>query len=123
MYSRLGEARADMLLITNENDQPLPMSKLFRTGSAQGKKRFESELKDVSGTKEYEDTTPEKRREAGAKFLAKLWENRDAGDVAQYNPKTFRLKIRTVALDDGKFTDDITLIAEMPVPQTEGGAK
>lgn len=123
MYSRLGEARADMLLITNEADKPLPMSKLFNVGSAQGKKRFESELKEVSGTKEYEDTTPEKRRQAGETFLANLWKDRDASDVAKWNPQLFRLKIRTVALEDGKFLDTTTLIAEMAVPQTEGGAK
>lgn len=122
MYSNLGkieDTSADLMLITNEADRPLPMSKLFDVGSAQGKKRFESILQKVAGTKEYEDAPPDKRRAAGEAFLAKLWEARDEDDVESFNPREFRLKIRTVAMRHGVFSDTTTEIATMTVPQPQ----
>lgn len=116
MYSNI-DTSADMLLIRNENDAILPMSRLFNVGSAQGKKRFESELKEAAGTKEYEEADPEKRRQAGVTFLTKLWAGRDKSDVAKLPqpPQKIRAVIRTIAMDGTDFSDTQTVIAELDV--------
>lgn len=122
MYSNIDHS-ADMLMVKNEKDEILPMSRLFNIGSAQGKKRLETELQKVAGTKDYEKTSPEQRAKAGSVFLTKLWEGRDKGDVDRlaHTPQRLRAVIRTVSMEGTKFKDEQFLMAEINVAQ-EGGA-
>lgn len=122
MYSNI-DTSADLLMIRNEKDEILPTSRLFNVSSAQGKKRFESTLKEVAGTKDYEDASPEKRQKAGEAFLKKLWESRDKSDVAKLSqaPQKLRAVIRTVSMNGSEFKDHETVVAELDVSK-EGGA-
>ena len=114
MYSNI-DTSADILLVTNEKDEVLPLSRLFNSGSAQLKKRFEKTLQKVAGTREYEDAPEAKRRAAGMEFLKDLWAGRDAGDVAKLPsaPLELRLKMRTVTVEGTQFKDATSGIAEM----------
>ncbi|MES2705906.1 MAG: hypothetical protein V4726_04815 [Verrucomicrobiota bacterium] len=122
MYSNL-ESSADMLMIRNERDELLPMSRLFNVGSAQVKKRFESTLREVAGTKNYEEVSPEKLQQAAGSVLKKLWDARDKGDVARLAqpPRKLRAIIRTVSMNGTDFKDEQTVVGELDVSQ-EGGA-
>lgn len=122
MYSAI-ESSADMLLVTNEKDEVLPLSRLFHSGSAQLKKRFEKELQTRAGTREYEKADPAKLQAAGEAFLSKLWEGRDAGDVAKLAtpPQLLRLKIRTMTMEGTRFVDETHVISEISVTPKAGG--
>lgn len=118
MYSSISDS-ADILFVTNEKDEPLPMSRLFNVGSAQSKKRFETYLKKVAQTRKYEEATEEQRRRAGEELLENLWAGRDEGDVADYAPRVLRLKMRTVSMRGNEFQDRSTLLAERLVDLPE----
>ncbi len=121
MYSNI-DTSANMLLVTNEKDEALPLSRLFNSGSAQLKKRFEKELQDQTGTREYQDVKPEQQVAAGQAFLRDLWAGRDKGDVAKLPapPQVLRLKIRTMTMNGTEFGDTIHPIADLAVTG-EGG--
>lgn len=122
MYSNI-DTSADMLLVTNEKDEVLPLSRLFNSGSAQLKKRYEKVLQKSAGTREYEKASESERRAAGEAFLKDLWADRDKGDVAKLAapPASLRLKIRTFTMEGTNFSDKMTPIAEW-TPAVEGGA-
>lgn len=73
MYSRL-DAESDVLFVTDQNDQPLPMHTLFGTGTANQKKVFMAELKKICNPKnrDTKHALLEEQREAGEKMVEKL---------------------------------------------------
>lgn len=99
MYSNV-EPSADVLLVTDQNDQPLAISSLFDVGSAQGKKRFEKELLAEAKTRDYENAKPEQVSKAAEKFLQNLWKDRKEKKTAALNLTALKARIITISLDE-----------------------
>ncbi len=70
MYSRISE-EADVVFVTDQDDQPLPMKALFKTSSATSKKMYKKELAEITNPlgRDSELATAEERRQAGAEVL------------------------------------------------------
>lgn len=70
MYSNISE-EADVVFVTDQNDQPLPMKALFKTSSATSKKMYKKELAEITNPlgRDSELATAEERRQAGAEVL------------------------------------------------------
>lgn len=99
MYSNV-EPSADVLFVTDEQDEPLAISTLFDVGSAQAKKRFEKELLTVSNTRDYEKASPEQVTRAAESFLQQLWKDRKPKRTDALNFQKLRARIITITLDD-----------------------
>ena len=75
MYSNL-DAEADILYVTDQADQAVPMDAVFRTGSGTSKKMYKKELNALTKTtgRKLEDATPEDRALAGRAVMGTLVE-------------------------------------------------
>ncbi len=115
MYSKV-DGRADILYITNEKDEPLPMRELFKVGSAQGKKRYENTLREISGKRDTERVTEAHRQAAGTAFLSRLAGDAKPSTLAKYKPTALRAWLKTVSMESGTFEDSKIMLAEQPLP-------
>ncbi|MBL9113489.1 MAG: hypothetical protein JNJ83_00665 [Verrucomicrobiaceae bacterium] len=97
MYSNISE-EADVVYVSNQNDEPLAMKSLFRTSSGTSKKKFNTELKKLTNPsgRNSEDATLEERQKAGKVVLDALMADLErkaipAGTVAlRFHRRTFR---------------------------------
>lgn len=117
MYSNL-DKEADILYVTDQADQALPMDSVFRTGSGTSKKMYKKELNSLTKTtgRKLEVATPEDRAAAGRAVMATILErirpkNLPAGVThLRLYRKTFRLENGGLAHLEPEF------LAEFPVP-------
>ena len=115
MYSKV-DGKADILYITNEKDEPLPMRTIFRVGSAQGKKRYENTLKKISGKRDTDRVSDEERRKAGAAFLSALADDAKEKELANYKPVAIRAWLKSVSMESGTFEETLVMLAEHTMP-------
>lgn len=75
MYSNVDE-EADILYVTDQADQALPMDAVFRTGSGTSKKMYKKELNALTKTagRKLEDATAEDRAAAGRAVMTTIVE-------------------------------------------------
>ena len=73
MYSNIND-EADVVYVTNQNDEPLAMKALFKTSSGTAKKSFNTELKKLTNPhgRPSEEATPLERAQAGKTLLDML---------------------------------------------------
>ncbi|TLD70656.1 hypothetical protein FEM03_10080 [Phragmitibacter flavus] len=99
MYSNFG-LDADVMYVTDENDQPLSMKPLLRTSSSSAKKRYKKELSELckKSNRNINDALPAERQKAGAIVLQSLIY---ALNDRRLNPDTreLRLYLRTFEFD------------------------
>ena len=105
MYSNF-DTEADVIFVADQSDQPVPMSKVFRTGSAATKKTYKAELSDICNPKgrDTNDATLEERQQAGAKVLGSLKKKIKPGVLAQ-STTALRLYRRTFVLEGNRLSD------------------
>jgi hypothetical protein len=105
MYSNF-DTEADVLFITDQADQPVPMSRVFRTGSAATKKVYKAELSDICNPKGHdtEKATLEERQQAAAVVLASLKKKIKPGSLPE-GTTALRLQMRTFALEGSELKD------------------
>ena len=114
MYSRI-DGTAEVLFVSNEKDEPLPLSKVFGHGSAQLKKRFESNLQDVAGTKDWWKTTDAQRQEAATRFLARETVKLDAAKRAKYPASALKVWLISITMEGGQFQKQQVLMGQQPL--------
>lgn len=78
MYSNFG-TDADVMYVTDQNDQPISMKPLLKTSSSSAKKRYKKELSNVckKSGRDIEEATAEERQKAGAITLKSLVDDLD----------------------------------------------
>jgi hypothetical protein len=99
MYSNFG-LEADVMFVTDQNDQPVLMKPLLKTSSSSAKKRYKKELSNLckkSGHHIDEATTEEKQK-AGSMVLKTLIEDLDQRRL-QPDTRELRLYLRTFVFD------------------------
>lgn len=114
MYSRI-DGKAEVLYVTNEKDDPMPLSKMFGNGSAQLKKRFESNLFDVAKTKDWWKTTEPQRQEAADRFLAREMEKLDASKRKKYPASSLKVWLISVTMDGSNFNKEHVFMGSKPL--------
>jgi hypothetical protein len=113
MYSNI-DSSADVLYVTNRQDEPLAISSIFDVGSAQAKKRFEKELQAVADTRDYEKATREQVNLAAQSFLQQLWKDRKVKKTEALELDGLRAHVITISLDaDSKFQRTEQLLGEI----------
>ena len=105
MYSNF-DTEADVIFVTDQNDQPLPMDRVFKTGSAATKKTWKGEVALLvnPGKRDTNDATAAERAEAGRTVLAALVKRMRAKEIPA-GTTSLRLYLRTFALDGDVFID------------------
>ena len=105
MYSNF-DNEADVIFVTDQNDEPVPMDQVFRTGSAATKKTYKGELARIVNPlgRDTNDATAEERAAAGLIALKGLQKRIKPGSLAE---GTSALKIyrRTFRLEGDQFID------------------
>jgi len=117
MYSNF-DNEADVIFVTDQNDQPVPMSKVFRTGSAATKKVYKSELSDLCSPlgRDTDQSLLTERQAAGRVVLAQLKARIKPGILAA-EVDALRLYRRTFVLEDGVFREPpFEQLAEVKLP-------
>lgn len=114
MYSRI-DGKAEVLYVTNEKDEPMPLSKMFGNGSAQLKKRFESNLFDVAKTKDWWKTTEPQRQDAADRFLSREIEKLDASKRAKYPASSLKVWLISVTMDGSNFNKEHVFMGSKPL--------
>lgn len=117
MYSNVDE-EADILYVTDQADNALPMDAVFRTGSGTSKKMYKKELNALTKAtgRKLEDATLEDRSAAGRAVMNTIMErirpkNMPAGVThLRFYRKTFRLE------ESGLAQLEPERLAELPVP-------
>ena len=117
MYSNVDE-EADILYVTDQADQALPMDAVFRTGSGTSKKMYKKELNALTKTtgRKLEEATPEDRATAGRAVMTTILERIRTKHMPpsvthlRFYRKTFRLE------DGGLAHLEPERLAEFPVP-------
>jgi hypothetical protein len=104
MYSRIS-TEADVILVTDQLDQPVAMRPVFKTSSASAKKMYKKELAAITNPlgRNSEDATAEERRQAGRLLLATL-EQRLIAPAVPDGVSELRLKLQTFRV--GEDPDD-----------------
>ncbi len=118
MYSNISE-EADVMFVTDDKDQPLPMKALFKTSSATSKKMYKSELAEITNPqgRDSEQATAEERQQAGTKTLDKLT-GRLIDAAIPPGVSALRLKIRTFNAGHGaEGGPPAELLAEHKLPK------
>ena len=117
MYSNL-DAEADILYVTDQADQALPMDAVFRTGSGTSKKMYKKELNAFTKTtgRKLEDAKPEDRLTAGRAVMDTLAE-RIRPQKMPSGVTALRLYRKTFRLENGALAQLAPeRLAEVPVP-------
>ncbi|MCB1226231.1 MAG: hypothetical protein KDK99_10505 [Verrucomicrobiales bacterium] len=106
MYSNF-DNEADVLFVTDQTDAPVPMDRVFRTGSAATKKTYKGELARLVNPegRDTKDATAAERSAAGQVVLQSLKKRIKAGTLPE-GTTALRLFLRTFRLEDGVFHDD-----------------
>jgi hypothetical protein len=115
MYSRI-DGKAEVLYVTDEKDQPLPLSKMFAHGSAQLKKRYESNLQDVAQTKDWWKASEAQRQEASARFLDREMEKLDEAKRRKYPANELKVWMISVTMDGSEFRKEHVFMGSKPLP-------
>jgi hypothetical protein len=112
------DEEADILYVTDQADQALPMDAVFRTGSGTSKKMYKKELNALTKTagRKLEDATPEDRAAAGRAVMTTI--------VERIRPKAMpagvthlRFYRKTFRMEDGGLAHlEPERLAEFPVP-------
>ena len=94
MYSSLGD-ESDVLYVTDQADNPLPMHTLFGTSTSTQKKVFMTELKAICNPKDRDtsDALPEERSQAGAALMEKLFPRLKRHELDELGRNVTALKI------------------------------
>lgn len=105
MYSNF-DTEADVIFVTDQAGQPVPMSKVFRTGSAATKKTYKAELSELCNPKgrDTNDSTLEERQQAGAKVLGSLKKKIKPGSLPK-ETTGLRFYRRTFVLEGSRLAD------------------
>ena len=105
MYSNF-DNEADVVFVTDQADQPVPMDRVFRTGSAATKKVYKGELATLVNPqgRDTNDATLEERSKAGAVVLKGLKKRIKDGSLAE-GTTGLKLYRRTFRLEDDEFHD------------------
>ncbi len=117
MYSNISE-EADVVFVTDQNDNPLPMKALFKTSSATSKKMYKKELAELANPhgRDSDHATAEERRQAGGEILNVL-AGRLVHKAVPEGVTALRFQLRTFRAgtgpDDGPPPE---LLAEHPLP-------
>lgn len=119
MYSGLDDS-SDVLFMTDQQDQPLPIHTLFGTSASTQKKVYMSELKKICNAqnRDTDEALPEERKAACDKMLDKLMPRLKQHRWAQYSGKVTTLRIyhKIFTLENGRVaTSKPVLIAERPL--------
>lgn len=117
MYSNISN-EADVVFVTDQNDQPLPMKALFKTGSASTKKTYKKELAELTNPagRDSDHANAEERAAAGREALALLTSRLvrkavpEGTTALRFHVRTFRAGVNP---DDGPAPE---LLAETPIP-------
>ena len=115
MYSRI-DGKAEVLYVTDEKDQPLPLSKMFAHGSAQLKKRYESNLQDVAQTKDWWKASEAQRQEASARFLDREMEKLDEAKRRKYPANELKVWMISVTMEGSDFRKEHVFMGSKPLP-------
>lgn len=119
MYSHLDD-ESDVLYVTDQNDQVLPMEKLFGTGTSTQKKVFMTELKSICNPKKRDtrDALPEEKQQAGSQLMDKLMPRLKRDKLAAMSTTTTGLRIyyKVYTLEAGSISSGKSqLVAERPL--------
>lgn len=119
MYSHL-DAESDVLYVTDQDDNVLPMEKLFGTGASTQKKVYMTELKSICNPKKRDtrDALPEEKQQAGSQLMDKLMPKlkRDKLAAMSSTAKSLRIYYKVYTLDAGNIsTGTSQLVAERPL--------
>ncbi len=111
------DTSADVLFVTDENDQVIHTRTAFDIAASGAKKDFEGFLDRIAKTKDYENAQPEQVKQAGEQMLEKMYGQRVLKSWKKYNPSTLRLKMFTVSFKNGEFKEETHVLAERQVPK------
>ncbi len=116
MYSHL-DAESDVLYVTDQEDNVLPMEKLFGTGASTQKKVFMTELKSICNPKKRDtrDALPEEKQQAGIQLMDKLMPKLKRDKLAAMGATATSLRIyyKVYTLDAGNISSGKSqLVAE-----------
>ncbi len=117
MYSRV-DAEADILYVTDQEDQALPMDALFRTGSGTAKKMYKSELNVITKNagRDLKTATVEDRISAGRVTMDTIWKRIRLKEMPA-GVSQLRLYRKTFRLEDGRIAHlKPERLAELPFP-------
>lgn len=119
MYSKLDD-ESDVLFITDQQDQPLPIQILFGTSSSTQKKVYMAELRRICNAhqRDSREALPEEQRQAGEKMLEKLMPRLKLHRWSEYSGRVTTLRVyhKIFTLEDGHVVaGKPVLIAERPL--------
>lgn len=117
MYSKVDE-EADIVYVTDQADQALPMDAVFRTGSGTAKKMYKKELSTLAkkAGRKLETATPEDRAAAGRAVMTTIVE-RIRPKAMPAGVSQLRFYRKTFRLEDGGLAQlEPERLAELPVP-------
>lgn len=119
MYSHLDD-ESDVLYVTDQADNVLPMEKLFGTGTSTQKKVFMTELKSICNPKKRDtrDALPEEKQQAGSQLMDKLMPRLKREKLAAMSTTATSLRIyyKVYTLDAGNISSGTSqLVAERPL--------
>ena len=105
MYSNISE-EADVAFVTDQNDKPVAMKDVFKTGSATAKKMYRKELSVLTQPKgrDSEHATPDERKLAGKAVLDSMMP-RLIKKAVPADATAMRFHLRTFRAGGGKITD------------------
>ena len=106
MYSNF-DTEVDVIFVTNQSDEPVPMDKVFRTGSAATKKTYKAELSEIVNPqgRDTADSRLEERQQAGSVVLEGLKKRIKPGVLVE-GTSALRIYRRTFRLEDDTFLDE-----------------
>lgn len=119
MYSHLDD-ESDVLYVTDQADNVLPMEKLFGTGASTQKKVFMTELKSICNPKKRDtkNALPEEKQQAGSQLMDKLMPKLKREKLAAMSTTAtgLRLYYKVYTLDAGSISSGKSqLVAERPL--------
>ena len=105
MYSNF-DTEADVIFVTDQNDQVLPMTKVFRNGSSTAKKAYKKELGKLTAKRKADSSEAnEAERAAAGRIVLGDWATKVKDGSLTAGTKSLRLYRRTFQLVDGKLSD------------------
>lgn len=123
MYSNFG-TDADVMFVTDQNNEPVYMKPLFNTSSSSAKKRYKKELSTIckKGGHDISEATTEERNEAGSNVLKSLMDDIDHNQLPPHITE-LRLQLRTFEFDreaDKVVEHEPELLASLPLNSKSG---
>lgn len=105
MYSNF-DTEADVIFVTDQNDNPVAMDRVFKSGSAGTKKTWKSKVADIVNPqrRDTKEATAAERAQAGKTVLASMIEKMRVKEVPA-GTTALRLYLRTFSLEGDRFID------------------